>query len=570
GLLHGQHAARQRQPRGHRLHPQQGGGRGRRARVPDRRRHARPRGQGAGGAARAGRGGLRGVFRRRQVRDERRALPPRDGIHPALRRAGDQPRRGPHAVARRLHARGGRCPMVAHARHPGGGRGRDGGTRHRAGRAHGRPRPHRASLDRRGRPARARREGARGARDRGGHAPPPAAHRGRRARVGREHEDGPAPAENAEHGSGDRGARRRHDRLRGHRPRAARGEREGRRVRPGRQRRRGARDGGHAAARPPREAGAALRRHAGVASVARAGAAAAAARRQPGGRGPGGSHADRSRRRRDDRSGALQIQEPQYAVRGLDGDGPALQDDRRGNGRMASVTDTAALLVLRDGRVFRGRALGATGETSGEVIFNTAMTGYQEILTDPSYRGQIVTMTYPMIGNYGINEEDVESHRPWANGLIVKEASACPSSWRGRVSLDDYLKAHDLVGLQAIDTRALTRHLRDAGAQDGLVSSVDLDVARLREKARALPGLVGRDLVAEVTAAEPFTWKTGAWDLAKGYPPAPSARFNVVAFDAGIKFNILRQLRTAGCAVTVVPASTPAEAVLEYRPGGVF
>jgi carbamoyl-phosphate synthase small subunit len=237
---------------------------------------------------------------------------------------------------------------------------------------------------------------------------------------------------------------------------------------------------------------------------------------------------------------------------------------------MASVTDQAALLVLRDGRVFRGRALGAIGETSGEVIFNTAMTGYQEILTDPSYRGQIVTMTYPMIGNYGINEEDVESHRPWANGLIVKEASACPSSWRGRVSLDDYLRAHDLVGLQAIDTRALTRHLRDAGAQDGIVSSVDLDVARLREKARALPGLVGRDLVAEVTAAEPFTWKTGAWDLAKGYPPAPAGRFNVVAFDAGIKFNILRQLRTAGCEVTVVPASTPAEAVLEYRPDGVF
>ena len=132
-----------------------------------------------------------------------------------------------------------------------------------------------------------------------------------------------------------------------------------------------------------------------------------------------------------------------------------------------------AVLVLRDGRVFRGRALGAVGETDGEVIFNTAMSGYQEILTDPSYRGQIVTMTYPMIGNYGLNEEDVESHRPWANGLIVKEASVCPSSWRGRVSLDDYLKAHGLVGLQGIDTRALTRHLRDAGAQDGIISSTD-------------------------------------------------------------------------------------------------
>jgi carbamoyl-phosphate synthase small subunit len=229
-----------------------------------------------------------------------------------------------------------------------------------------------------------------------------------------------------------------------------------------------------------------------------------------------------------------------------------------------------AVLVLRDGRVFRGRALGAAGEAHGEVIFNTAMTGYQEILTDPSYHGQIVTMTYPMIGNYGINEEDVESHRPWANGLIVKEASAYPSSWRGRVSLDEYLKTHGLVGLQGIDTRALTRHLRDHGAQDGIISSVDLDVSRLREKARALPGLVGRDLVAEVTVAEPFTWKTGAWDLAKGYRPPPPARWSVVAFDAGIKFNILRQLRAAGCEVTVVPASTPAAAVLEYRPDGVF
>src|SRR3989454_920113 len=229
-----------------------------------------------------------------------------------------------------------------------------------------------------------------------------------------------------------------------------------------------------------------------------------------------------------------------------------------------------AVLVLRDGRVFRGRALGAVGETDGEVIFNTAMSGYQEILTDPSYRGQIVTMTYPMIGNYGLNEEDVESHRPWANGLIVKEASVCPSSWRGRVSLDAYLKTHGLVGLQGIDTRALTRHLRDAGAQDGIISSADLDVDRLRDKARALPGLVGRDLVAEVTAAEPFTWKTGEWDLAKGYRPPPPARFNVVAFDAGIKFNILRQLRAAGCDVTVVPAGTPAEAVLERKPHGVF
>jgi carbamoyl-phosphate synthase small subunit len=233
------------------------------------------------------------------------------------------------------------------------------------------------------------------------------------------------------------------------------------------------------------------------------------------------------------------------------------------------MSDKEALLVLRDGRVFRGRALGAEGETHGEVIFNTAMSGYQEILTDPSYRGQIVTMTYPMIGNYGINEEDVESHKPWANGLIVKEASACPSSWRGRMCLDDYLKAHGLVGLQGIDTRALTRHLRDHGAQDGIIST-ELDVERLRERARALPGLVGRDLVAEVSSTKPFTWTEGAWDPSRGYVAPPPARFSVVAVDAGIKFNILRQLGAAGCDVTVVPASTPAEAVLERQPDGVF
>jgi len=229
-----------------------------------------------------------------------------------------------------------------------------------------------------------------------------------------------------------------------------------------------------------------------------------------------------------------------------------------------------ALLVLRDGRVFRGQALGAEGETTGEVIFNTAMSGYQEILTDPSYRGQIVTMTYPMIGNYGLNDEDVESRRPWVNGLIVKEASAYPSSWRGRVSLHDYLKAHGLVGLAGIDTRALTRHLRDHGSQDGIVSTVERDVERLRERASALPQIVGRDMVKEVTVAEPFGWSEGEWTLERGYVTPPPARFRVVAYDAGIKLNILRQLRTAGCEVTVVPADTPADGVLERKPDGVF
>ncbi|HSE92315.1 MAG TPA: glutamine-hydrolyzing carbamoyl-phosphate synthase small subunit [Methylomirabilota bacterium] len=231
---------------------------------------------------------------------------------------------------------------------------------------------------------------------------------------------------------------------------------------------------------------------------------------------------------------------------------------------------TDALLVLRDGRVFRGEALGAIGEAGGEVIFNTAMSGYQEILTDPSYRGQIVAMTYPLIGNYGVNTQDVESRRPWVNAFIVREGALRPSSWRAQVPLDEYLRTHGIVGLQGIDTRALTRHLRDHGAQDGIVSSTDLDVDRLRERARALPGLVGRDLVGEVTCVAPYTWHDeGTWRLGAGYQPPAPPRFGVVAYDAGIKLNILRQLAASGCAVTVVPAATPVAAVLERRPDGV-
>ena len=230
----------------------------------------------------------------------------------------------------------------------------------------------------------------------------------------------------------------------------------------------------------------------------------------------------------------------------------------------------AAWLVLRDGRTFRGRSLGAVGEAAGEVIFNTAMQGYQEILTDPSYRGQIVAMTYPMIGNYGVNEEDVESRRPWVNGFIVKEASQVASNFRSGASLDAYLARNGIVGIQAIDTRALTRHLRDRGAQDGIISSVETDPARLLERARALPRLVGRDLVAEVTADAPYTWSEGAWELSRGYVAPPPARFRVVAYDCGIKFNILRQLRTIGCDVTVVPASMTTAQVLDLKPDGVF
>ena len=239
-----------------------------------------------------------------------------------------------------------------------------------------------------------------------------------------------------------------------------------------------------------------------------------------------------------------------------------------------------AVLVLRDGRVFHGYALGAEGEATGEVIFNTAMSGYQEILTDPSYRGQIVAMTYPMIGNYGLNDEDVESRRPWVNGFVVKEASPWPSNFRSRLSLDAYMKAHGIVGIQGIDTRALTRHLRDHGAQDGIIASRDpqdgiiasrdQNVDTLRERARALPGLIGRDLVAEVAVDRPFGWAEGAWDLTRGYTQPPAPRFKVVAFDSGIKLNILRQLSTAACEVTVVPPHTSAAEVLERKPDGVF
>jgi len=229
-----------------------------------------------------------------------------------------------------------------------------------------------------------------------------------------------------------------------------------------------------------------------------------------------------------------------------------------------------ALLALADGRVWRGESLGAEGETVGEVVFNTAMTGYQEIMTDPSYKGQIVAMTYPLIGNYGINDEDVESRRPWVEGFVVREASPTPSSWRGRRTLDAYMREHAIVGIQGIDTRALTRHLRDHGAQEGVISTEELDPARLGARAEASPGLLGRDLVREVTVAAPHGWKEATWDRVRGYRLPPAARFKVVAFDSGIKSNILRQLVSAGCDVTVVPASTSTPAVLERKPDGVF
>lgn len=230
-----------------------------------------------------------------------------------------------------------------------------------------------------------------------------------------------------------------------------------------------------------------------------------------------------------------------------------------------------AILALADGRVFYGKALGTSGEIAGEVVFNTSMTGYQEILTDPSYAGEIVAMTYPQIGNYGINPEDVESGKPHLRGFVVKEACEFPSNWRSTMTLDAYLKENGIVGIQGIDTRALVRHIRDKGAQTGIISTLDLDPQSLVAKARKAPSIVGQDLVREVTCKQPYHWNEGPWDLTEGYQVSTLApAYKVVAYDFGIKRNILRNLVNAGCDVTVVPADTPAEEVLAMNPDGVF
>jgi len=230
---------------------------------------------------------------------------------------------------------------------------------------------------------------------------------------------------------------------------------------------------------------------------------------------------------------------------------------------------TMAILALADGTVFHGTALGATGETSGEVVFNTALSGYQEVLTDPSYRGQVVTMTYPHIGNYGINPEDNESAQPWLAGLIVKEACPSPSNWRSRQSLNEYLVAHGIVGIQGIDTRALTTHLREYGSQQGVISHADLDPTRVVRKATDAPSIIGRDLVKEVTCAKAYQWTEGSgrW---MGGGGGTGAGLRVVAFDFGIKYNIVRRLVDEGYAVTIVPASTSADEVLALNPDGVL
>ncbi|WP_139557442.1 glutamine-hydrolyzing carbamoyl-phosphate synthase small subunit [Methylotetracoccus oryzae] len=233
--------------------------------------------------------------------------------------------------------------------------------------------------------------------------------------------------------------------------------------------------------------------------------------------------------------------------------------------------DRPAFLALEDGTVFDGVAVGADGSSVGEVVFNTAITGYQEILTDPSYARQIVTLTYPHIGNTGINDEDAESVRPFAAGLVVRDVPARFSNWRSGRSLTDFLRASGIVGIAGLDTRQLTRILRDKGAQRGcLVAGGDIVPERAIALAQEFPGLKGMDLAREVTVNEEYAWTQGAWQLGEGHRELAEFGYEVVAYDFGIKHNILRLLADRGCRVTVVPATTPAVAVLARRPDGVF
>lgn len=237
------------------------------------------------------------------------------------------------------------------------------------------------------------------------------------------------------------------------------------------------------------------------------------------------------------------------------------------------ASPATGVLVLADGTVFRGRGVGAVGDAVGEVCFNTSMTGYQEILTDPSYAGQLITFTFPHIGNVGTNVEDVETSTTSARGLILRADITDPSNWRSTQHLDGWLKARGLVGLSGVDTRRLTRMIRDGGAPNGVVAhSPDgkFDIDALKARAAAWPGLEGMDLAKDVTCAQTYQWDEAAWTLGSGYARQENPRFHVVALDFGAKRNILRCLAAAGCKVTVVPAETPAEDVLRHNPDGVF
>src|SRR6266850_1672503 len=218
-----------------------------------------------------------------------------------------------------------------------------------------------------------------------------------------------------------------------------------------------------------------------------------------------------------------------------------------------------AILALEDGRTFRGRSWAAPTEACGEMVFNTSMTGYQEVLTDPSYAGQIVCMTYPLIGNYGVNGEDPESARPWVEGFVVREASRIVSNWRAEESLDAYLKRWNIVAIEGIDTRALVRHIRDKGAMRACVSTIDLDEATVVAKAKASPSMENRELASVVTTKAPYE-----------IPAEGQERFHVACYDFGVKRNSLRELARRGCRITVVPASTTAADVLAMKPDGVY
>ncbi len=235
-----------------------------------------------------------------------------------------------------------------------------------------------------------------------------------------------------------------------------------------------------------------------------------------------------------------------------------------------------AMLALEDGRVFHGWAFGSTRDAVGEIVFNTSMTGYQEILTDPSYKGQIVTMTYPLIGNYGVNEADVESRMPHAEAFVVRELCRHPSNWRSRMPLDDFMKKHRVPGIEGIDTRALTKHIRTVGAMRAALSSTMENPGDLVEKARQWPGLVGEDMVRWVTCKQSFTWPPedlpgSSWSRRMSTVPEGKRRaWRVVAMDFGIKFNILRLLQAHGCSLTVVPATASAPEILSMEPDGLF
>ena len=218
-----------------------------------------------------------------------------------------------------------------------------------------------------------------------------------------------------------------------------------------------------------------------------------------------------------------------------------------------------AILALEDGRVFRGRSWAADGESVGEMVFNTSMTGYQEVLTDPSYAGQIVSMTYPLIGNYGVNDSDPESAQPWVEGFVVREASRMASNWRAENTLENYLKQWNIVAIDHIDTRALVRHIRDKGAMRACLSTIDTDADSLVNKARQSPPMENRELASVVTTRKPYE-----------FPAEGSERFHVVCYDFGVKTNSLRELSRAGCRITVVPASTTASEVFAMKPDGVF